>query len=58
MTEEGTILDRLHELMEKIQSLHDAYIEEARAKEQQKLRECLTALRQIGREIDDIVNRL
>ncbi|MBI4470338.1 MAG: hypothetical protein HY650_13550 [Acidobacteria bacterium] len=58
MTEESTVVDRLQQLMEKIQSLHDAYVDAARAKEQQKVKECLTELRQIGKEITELIDKL
>ena len=58
LMEEATVLDRLGELLGKIQDLHDVYLEEARGREQQELKECLLQLRQIGKEIDEIVSRL
>jgi hypothetical protein len=58
MTEASTVVDRLQQLMEKIQALHDAYVDAAQAREQQKLKECLAELRQIGKEITEIIDQL
>ena len=54
--EEATVQDRLRELMERIESLYDAYIEEAQKSERQNLRACLDELRRIAGEIREIVD--
>ena len=56
--EEATVQDRLRELMERIDTLYETYIEEARRSEEKNLRACLNELRRIGGEIKEIVSGL
>ncbi len=56
--EEVTIQDRLRELMEKIQKVCEAQIDQARESEEKNLRQCLDDLRRIAGEIKEIVDRL